>query len=67
MAEPTKKDRDEITVAKSIFDEIVEVTEHEETPTEARARKGGDARAKKLTPKRRQEIAVKAAEVRWGK
>ena len=27
--------------------------------------KGGKARAKKLTPKRRQEIAKKAAEIRW--
>lgn len=28
---------------------------------------GGRARAKKLTPKRRREIAKKAAEARWGK
>jgi len=34
VAIPTKKDRDEITVARSIFDEIVEFTEHEETPKE---------------------------------
>lgn len=30
-------------------------------------RKGGKARAKKLSAKRRSEIAKKAAEARWGK
>ncbi len=63
----TKKDRDEITIAKSIFDEIVEFSEHEETPKEARARKGGEARAAKLTPAKRKAIAKKAAESRWSK
>lgn len=29
--------------------------------------KGGRARAKKLTPKRRKEIAIKAAQARWKK
>jgi len=29
--------------------------------------KGGNARAAKLTPKRRKEIASKAAAARWGK
>jgi hypothetical protein len=68
MADPKpKKDRDEITVAKSIFDEIVEFTEHEETPEEARSRKGGNARASKLTPAKRKAIAKKAAEARWKK
>lgn len=31
------------------------------------AAKGGRARAKKLTKKRRKEIATKAANARWGK
>jgi hypothetical protein len=62
---PTKKDRDEITVAKSIFDEIVELSEHEDTPEELRAMKGGNARAAKLTPAKRRAIAKKAAEARW--
>lgn len=62
-----KKDRDEITVAKSIFDEIVEFTEHEDTPKEARAKKGAKARAAKLTPAERSAIAKKAAETRWKK
>jgi len=65
MATPTKKDRDEITVARSIFDEIVELTEHEETPKENRARKGGKARAAKLSDKERSAIAKKAADARW--
>lgn len=67
MATPTKKDRDEITIAKSIFDEIVEITEHEETPKEKRARLGGEARASKLTQEERSEIARKGAQGRWGK
>ncbi len=33
----------------------------------ARGRKGGKARAAKLTPERRSEIARKAAAKRWGK
>jgi len=65
VSNPTKKDRDEITVAKSIFDEIVEFTE--ETPKEKRARKGVIARAKKLTSKERSDIAKKAAQSRWAK
>ncbi len=60
-----KKDRDEITIAKSIFDEIVEFSEHEETPKEARSRKGGEARATKLSQEQRLEIAKKAARTRW--
>ncbi|HMQ03540.1 MAG TPA: hypothetical protein PKD26_06465 [Pyrinomonadaceae bacterium] len=66
MANPKpKKDRDEITVAKSIFDEIVKFTE--ETPKEGRARKGGSARAENLTPEERSEIARIAAIARWKK
>lgn len=60
-----KADRDEITIAKSIFDEIVEFSEHEETPKEKRAKLGGKARSEKLTPEQRSAIAKKAAEKRW--
>lgn len=60
-----KTDRDEITIAKSIFDEIVEESESEETPKTARAKKGGEARAAKLTPEKRSHIASKAAQARW--
>jgi hypothetical protein len=62
-----KKHRDEITVARSIFDEIVELTEHDETPKEKRARKGGQVRASKLPAKRRSAIAKQAAAARWRK
>ena len=64
MPNSTKKDRDEITIAKSIFDEIVEFTEHEESPVETRGRKGGLARSEKLTDAQRREIAEKAAKAR---
>lgn len=68
MAKATsRKDRDEITVARSIFDEIVEFTEHEETPREKRAKKGGTTRAEKLTPEQRRKIAKTAAAARWKK
>jgi hypothetical protein len=69
MAEPKRKSgpKDEITIAKSIFDEIVELSENEETPEEARARKGGEARANKLSPAKRKAIAKKAAKARWNK
>lgn len=63
----SKKDRDEITVAKSIFDEIVDLTENEETPKGKRAKSGGKARAKSLTPDERREIAKLAASARWKK
>jgi hypothetical protein len=36
-------------------------------PTNPAASKRGDARAAKLTPARRKEIAQKAARSRWGK
>lgn len=65
MSNPTKKDRDEITVAKSIFDEIVESTE--ETPKQKRARKAGRARAVNMTPEERSEAAKLAANARWKK
>jgi len=45
---------------------------HEKTPNAVAfgklgGKKGGDARAKKLTPERRKEIAEKAARVRWNR
>jgi len=78
MAEPRKrKDKDEVTLAKSIFDELVAETEsedfgndHAERVTVARqksGKKGGEARAATLTSQRRKEIAKKAAASRWKK
>lgn len=34
---------------------------------QAMGKKGGNARARKLSPARRSEIAKKAAKARWGK
>lgn len=65
MADKPKKDRDEITIAKSIFDEIVEFTE--ETPKQKRARKAGRARVEKIDAEKRSEIATNAAKARWEK
>lgn len=59
--------KDEIELAKSIFDEIVEETESEDwnKPKNATAQKGGKVRAAKLTPAERSAIAKKAAQSRW--
>jgi hypothetical protein len=67
-----KRPRDPIQLGKLIVDIATgQVTEPEETPVEARARKagkrGGTARAKKLTPAERSEIASLAASARWKK
>ena len=73
--------KDEISFAKSIVDEIIEETENESTTELARPEKnpaavalgklgglkGGKARAEKLTPERRKEIAKKAAAKRWNR
>jgi hypothetical protein len=39
----------------------------EQSDTDVKGRMGGLARAKKLTPARRKEIAIRAAETRWKK
>ena len=68
-------------LAAYIVDRVTSEEETRETETEeAKARseaarilgrlggkKGGPARAAKLSPKRRREIAQKAAKARWGK
>ncbi|NMN57075.1 hypothetical protein FHT36_000953 [Xanthobacter sp. SG618] len=67
-----KRPRDPNQLAKFIVDVATGgVDVREPTPTEARARKagvkGGPARAKKLTPAERSEIASVAAQARWKK
>jgi hypothetical protein len=67
-----KRPRDPIQLGKLIVDIATgQVTESEETPAETRARKagkkGGTARAKKLTPAERSEMASVAASARWKK
>lgn len=77
---PRRSSKDENELAKSIIDEIIVETESEdfgkEKPQKNPAavalgrlggQKGGKARAAKLTPEQRKEIAKKAAESRWNK
>lgn len=71
------RSNDENTLAKSVIDEIIELTESESfqrTPQKNPAAvmlgrkgglKGGKARAEKLSAKERSEIAKKAANARW--
>ena len=72
---PPKKE-DEIQAARRVVDTIIEKTERVIDPavsaaaaalSKLGASKGGEARAKSLTPKRRAEIAKKAAAARWKK
>lgn len=58
-----------ITVAKIATGEIGEPTEDDgkDKAAQAMGRKGAKARAEKLTPEQRREIARKAAAKRWHK
>lgn len=77
---PTRKTRDANQAAKHILDQLTGDAPREpeaapKPPKNAAAvalgslggKKGGAARAKALTPKRRKEIAKKAAAARWHK
>ncbi len=62
------KTKDENQLAKSVIDDIIDWTESDnfiETESQQIARLGGKARAAKLTPEKRSEIAKKAAQSRW--
>ena len=58
-----------IKVAKIATGEVEETTDDDgkDRAAVALGRKGGAARARKLTKKQRSEIAKKAATARWGK
>lgn len=58
-----------IRVAKIATGEIEEAApdDGKDKAAQALGKKGGAARAKSLTPKKRAEIAKKAAAKRWGK
>ena len=57
-----------ITLAKIATGEIEETTDDGKDKAAVElGRKGGRARAKKMTPERRREIARKAAAARWGR
>jgi hypothetical protein len=65
-----KPPKDPNQLAKSIVDAVT--APHEKNPAAVAlgrlgGLKGGKARAKKLTPERRKEIAQKAAKTRWEK
>ena len=77
---PKRSSKDENELAKSIVDQIIAETESEDFDKEKQQKnpaavmlgrlgglKGGKARADKLSPKRRKEIARKAALIRWAK
>jgi hypothetical protein len=74
MAVRPKRPRDPAQLAKLIVDIATgEVEDREPTPEEqgkdpaavALGRKGGAARASKMTPEQRKDIAKKAAATRW--
>lgn len=72
MPKRSSKRKDVNMVAASIVEEATKVAKPEKNPyAVALGRlgglKGGRARAEKLSPERRKEIAVKAATARWGK
>ena len=58
-----------VMVAKIATGEVEDTVEDDgkDPAAKVRGRKGGKARAAKLTPERRSEIARKAAAKRWGK
>lgn len=71
MQKSKKRPRDPSLLGKLIVDlatgEAKEITgdEGKDPAAVALGRKGGEARAKKMTAKRRAEIAKKAAKARW--
>ena len=70
MARRTKKPADVNRMAHAIIDQATSEEEPESQQVAAGrlgGLKGGEARAKKLSAKRRKEIAKKAADARWGK
>jgi hypothetical protein len=70
MAKRSKKPADLNRLAAAIVDDATDETPQETEPGQVRAGrkgglKGGKARAEKLSPARRSEIAKKAAQARW--
>lgn len=77
MPKRSRKREDEAQAAVRIMETIAERTEREPVPADVSAAaaalgrrgglKGGPARAAALTPKKRSEIAKRAAASRWAK
>lgn len=74
----SKTKEDENTIAAQIVNLTTDQPTHDQPPKKEKnpaavalgklgGLKGGKARAKKLSPERRREIAKKAAQARWGK
>jgi hypothetical protein len=66
-----KRPRDAIQLGKLIVDIATgqiedRAPDQEETPGAVLSKKGGKARAAKLSAQRRREIAQQAAQTRWG-
>ena len=72
------RSKDENVLAKSVIDQIIEETESPDFDKSSKEKnpaavalgrlgglKGGKARAASLSPKKRKEIAEKAAKARW--
>lgn len=72
MAKKSKPHANNVRKAKSVINLALGVSEIEDNRTPAQilgsagGKKGGPARAKALSSKRRKEIAQKAAAARWG-
>ena len=69
---PKRSSKDMNELAKSIVDDAIADKDEGKNPAAVElgrlgGLKGGKARAKKLSPERRKEIAKKAAEARWKK
>lgn len=64
-----KRPRDASQLAKLMVDiasgEVEDAGEEKDEAAQAMGRKGGKARAEKMSPERRREIAKKAAAKRW--
>lgn len=72
MIKRIEKRKDENQIAASIIDQITQAAKDDPTKNPAAValgrlggRRGGAARARTLSPKRRRAIAQKAAKARW--
>jgi hypothetical protein len=72
MPKRSSKKKDANVIAASIVEQATDETSIVKNPAAVAlgrlgGKKGGKARAKRLTPERRSEIAQKAAQARWHK
>jgi hypothetical protein len=72
MHKRSSKKKDPNVIAADVVEKATDETKLEKNPAAVAlgrlgGKKGGKARAEKLTPEQRKEIAQKAARSRWGK